>query len=499
MKPDFKHISLPDGGSCITIRGDRWDVPSNPYVAFIEGDGIGKTQDGILGVTECAIATIDAAIEAVYGNNRKIRWVEAYAGESARERYAPDINDEAFAALTPAQQQAIILPEETLKAIEYTKVALKGPLGTPPGSGFRSINVTLRKKFDLYACIRPIRYMPGAPSPNIHARDVNMIVFRENTEDVYAGIEFRAGTPEQRTLQELLISEFHVDLDLKKEYGIGIKPISKEASQRLVRRAIEYAIEKRYRTVTLVHKGNIQKHTEGAFLNWGYELAATEFADKIVREDQFNEKDPVGGIVINDHIADAMFQYAQQKPSSFSVLVMSNLNGDYFSDMLATLVGGLGVSPGANIGDEYAIFEAIHGTAPAIAGKDLANPSSVMLSGAMMLDYFGWTEAAALVRKAIANLVWEAHQRAKPLADMYRIFENAERKVPDAVVRALKVTPLMVTGDLAEQYRGYAVHDGIKCSEFTHRVLERITDRKRTVDVESGMILGEEVFSGSTK
>ncbi len=355
------------------------NVPDCPVIPFIEGDGIGPD------IWNATRRVLDAAVEKAYGGAKKIEWKEILAGEKALE------------------QTGQWLPEETLNAIREYVVAIKGPLTTPVGEGIRSLNVTLRQELDLYACVRPVRYFNGVPSPVKHPEKVNMVIFRENTEDVYAGIEWPEGSDEAKKVISFLRDE--MGADIRDDSGIGIKPISRFGTFRLVRKAIVHAIENGRDSVTLVHKGNIMKFTEGAFRTWGYELAATEFPDETISEaevwDKHDGKVPEGKIVIKDRIADAMFQQILLRPTEYSVLAMPNLNGDYMSDALAAQVGGLGMAPGANIGDGVALFEATHGTAPKYTGMDKVNPGSLILSGAMMLEYLGWKEAMQLVYSAL--------------------------------------------------------------------------------------------------
>ncbi len=423
---------------------------NNPTIVVIKGDGSARTLNGVPGLTDCALQALDAAVELAYNGQRKIMWQEALAGESAREKSTLD--DAQIAALSPEEQQKIFLPQDTIDAIKEYHVALKGPLATPTGGGFKSINVTLRQMFDLYACVRPVKYVEGAPTPNknVEKHGLDMVIFRENVEDVYAGIEFKLGSPEQKKLEHFLRNELGVKLHPEWNYGIGIKPISEQGTKRLVRRAVEYAQEHGYKTVTIMHKGNIMKYTEGAFRDWAYEVGKESGC---ITEEQlwkeFGGKIPDGKIVMNDRIADNMLQQVQIRPERYGVIVCPNLNGDYLSDDLAALVGGLGIAPGANIGDKYAIFEATHGTAPDLVGQDKANPTSIMLSGAMMLDYLGWKEAGDLLRESIESIVSE---------------------IPDYVKNHKK--PLPVTCDLAMQVERYTAADGIKCSEYTRRVVE---------------------------
>ncbi len=390
-------------------------VPDDPEIPYIEGDGIGPD------ITRAMLMVLNAAVDKAYGGKRKILWKEILAGEKAYK------------------ETGNYLPEETIQTIKECVVAIKGPLTTPVGGGFRSLNVTLRQVLDLYACVRPVKWVPGTPSPVKHPEKVDMVVFRENTEDVYAGIEFPAGSEEAKKLIEFIKENF--GKNIREDSGIGIKPISKFGTYRLVRKAINYALERGYPSVTLVHKGNIMKYTEGAFRNWGYELAKEEFPDKTVAEAEISEKYPngvpEGVVVIKDRIADAMFQWALLRPEDYSVLAMPNLNGDYLSDALAAQVGGLGMAPGANIGDGYAVFEATHGSAPKYAGLDKVNPSSLILSGKMMLEYIGWNEAAQLIWDALAKTI--------------------QQKI--------------VTYDLARQLEGAKE---VKCSEFAEAIVKNI-------------------------
>jgi isocitrate dehydrogenase len=384
----------------ITINTDgSINVPDQPSIPFIEGDGIGPD------IWAASRKVIDGAVLRSYGSRRQIAWLEVLAGEKAKE-------------LTGEW-----LPQATLDAIREHVVAIKGPLTTPVGEGIRSLNVTLRQVLDLYACVRPVRYYQGVVSPVKNPEKVDMIVFRENTEDVYAGIEWQAGSPEAEKIVNFIRTE--MKKEIRSQSGIGIKPISAFCTKRLVRKAIQYAIDHDKPSVTLVHKGNIMKFTEGAFRNWGYELAREEFADVTVSEqelwDKYEGKRPAGKIVILDRIADAMFQQILLRPSEYSVLAMPNLNGDYMSDALAAQVGGLGMAPGANIGDGYAVFEATHGTAPKYAGLDKVNPGSLLLSGVMMLEYLGWNEPVALIQAALEKTI----SGKMVTYDLARLMENA--------------------------------------------------------------------------
>ncbi len=399
--PEFQGLTVPTDGERITFENGQPRVPNNPIIPFIRGDGIGPD------IWAASQPVFDAAVERAYGGQKRIRWMEVFAGEEAQRRFGE------------------YLPSSTLDALGYYGVGIKGPLTTPVGGGIRSLNVALRFHFDLYACIRPVRYFSGVPSPVKHPERLNVVIFRENTEDVYIGIEFAAETPDAQKLIRFLKDEF--GKTVRPDSGIGIKPISRFGTQRLVRRAIQYAIDHKLPSVTLVHKGNIQKFTEGAFRDWGYELARDEFPQQTISEDEVYAKHggtaPEGRIVIKDRIADAMFQQVLLRPDEYSVLAMPNLNGDYLSDACAAQVGGLGMAPGANIGDGAAIFEATHGTAPKYAGKDMVNPASVILSGAMLLEYLGWTEAAQLVYRGVEGAI----ERKTVTYDLERQMEGATK------------------------------------------------------------------------
>ena len=380
----YRHIRIPEAGDKITVSDGRLVVSDQPILGFIEGDGIGPD------ITRASLRIWDAAVEKAYGGRRKVHWAELFLGEKAAGIYDGDY-----------------FPAETLEAVKDLLVAIKGPLTTPVGGGFRSLNVSLRQELDLYACVRPVTWYQGVPSPMRHPEDVNAVLFRENTEDVYAGIEYQSGTPENEKLAKFLREE--MGADFFEGAGLGIKPISPFGTKRLVRKAIQYAIDNGHDSVTLVHKGNIQKFTEGAFRNWGYELAAEEFPEQTITEDelwsQFDGKRPEGKIVIKDRIADIMFQLMQLRPAEFSVIATSNLNGDYLSDALAAEVGGMGIAPGANIADHVAVFEATPGTAPKYSNLDKVNPSSLMFSGCMMFEYIGWKEVAQLIASAFERTV----------------------------------------------------------------------------------------------
>lgn len=376
----FQHIQVPEGDK-ITVNADgTLHIPDHPIVMFIEGDGIGYD------IMTASKRIWDAAVEKAYGGKRKIAWMEIYAGEKAAGIYDGDY-----------------MPEETFDALREYFIGIKGPLTTPVGGGFRSLNVTLRQVLDLYACVRPVRWYNGVPSPLKAPQEVDIVIFRENTEDVYAGIEFEAGTPEAQKLERFLREELGATQFFENS-GIGIKPISEFGTKRLVRKAIQYAIDRKRKSVTLVHKGNIQKFTEGAFRKWGYELAVQEFGDVTISWDEVAEKHggkvPEGKILIQDTIADIMFQKMLLRPSEHDVIATPNLNGDYLSDAIAAEVGGVGIAPGANISDTVALFEATHGTAPKYTNKDVVNPGSLLFSGVMMLEHMGWWEAADLITHA---------------------------------------------------------------------------------------------------
>jgi isocitrate dehydrogenase len=364
-------------GHTIEVRGGKLEVPPDPVIPYIEGDGTGPD------IWRASQSVFDAAVKKAYGGKRKIAWLEVLAGEKAKAK----VDD--------------WLPQETIDAVATYKVAIKGPLTTPVGGGIRSLNVTMRQDLDLYQCIRPVRWYRGVPSPMREPQKVNVVIFRENTEDVYAGIEYKAGSPEQKKVHAFLTKE--MGAKIRPDAGIGIKPISEFGSKRLVRKAILHAVEYKRTVVTLIHKGNIQKFTEGAFRDWGYEVAAKEFGDVTVPESDLGKhggKVPAGKILINDRIADNAFQQLLLRPDEYQVLATPNLNGDYLSDAAAAQVGGLGIAPGGNVGDNAALFEATHGTAPKYAGQDKVNPGSVILSGCMMLRHMGWKEAADSIERA---------------------------------------------------------------------------------------------------
>jgi len=395
----LERLSVPKEGHRIEVRDGRLLVPDDPIIPFIEGDGTGPD------IWRATRRILDAAVQAAYGGKRRIVWFEVYAGEKANRQFGE------------------WLPADTLRAFEHFVVGIKGPLTTPVGGGFRSLNVALRQLLDLYACIRPVRWFEGVPSPVRHPEKVDMVVFRENTEDIYRGIEWPAGSPEAKRVIEWLRSEFGVEV--RPDSGIGIKPMSEFGTKRLVRKAIRYALDRKRRNVTLVHKGNIMKYTEGAFREWGYQVAREEFGDVTVTweevQEKYGGKVPPGKLLIQDYIADVTFQHVLTRPEDIDVIATGNLNGDYLSDALAAQVGGIGMAPGANVGDFHAVFEATHGTAPKYANLDKVNPSSLTLSGVMMLEYLGWEEAAQRVIRGM-----EACFREKIVTyDLARLMDSA--------------------------------------------------------------------------
>ena len=391
---------------------NRLIVPDHVTIPFIEGDGVGRD------IWKASVAVFDAAVQKAYGGKRTVHWVELLAGEKGHAKTGQ------------------WLPEETLQGFKKYRVGIKGPLETPVGGGFRSLNVAIRQNLDLYACIRPLKYIPGVPSPVREPEKVDMIVFRENVEDLYAGIEWPAETPEAKRVVDFLRKE--MGQNVREDSAIGIKPMSAFNSKRLIRMAIRWAIDHRNPSVTLVHKGNILKYTEGAFRDWGYELAREEFPGQTIRESELPPGGNAGGkLIIKDRITDAMFQQILLRPDEYSVLAMPNLNGDYMSDALAAQIGGLGMAPGANIGDGLAVFEATHGTAPKYAGQDVINPGSVILSGVLMFDYLGWREVSELIQAGVQKTI---------LAKI-------------------------VTYDLARQLKGATQ---VKCSEFGRAIIDHM-------------------------
>ncbi len=411
----FQKLEHPKSGERILIENNTLKIPDNPIIPFIEGDGIG------VDIWKATQIVLDAAIEKAYNGAKNIKWFEIYAGEKADEKY----NE--------------FLPQDTLEAIKYYVVAIKGPLTTPIGGGFRSLNVSLRQLLNLYACVRPVQYYQGTPSPVNHPEKLDIVIFRENTEDVYAGIEWSEGSAEAAQVINFLNES--MGTSILSDSGVGIKPISVTGSRRLIKKAIDYAIERNRKSVTLVHKGNIMKYTEGAFRDWGYQLATEEYGDVTISEqdlwDKHNGNVPDGKIVINDRIADSMFQQILTRPDKYDVVATMNLNGDYLSDACAAQVGGLGMAPGANIGDYIGLFEATHGTAPKYAGQDKVNPGSLILSGALMLEYLGWEDARD---------------------NVYRGLEKA-------------ILSKTVTYDLERQVEGAKL---LKCSEFGQAIVDNM-------------------------
>jgi len=397
----YEKLVPPSEGRKITIKDGALDVPDNPIIPFIEGDGIGPD------IWAAANRVLDAAVAKTFGGKKKIVWFEIFAGDKANAKYGS------------------YLPQDTLEAIKDHLVAIKGPLTTPIGGGFRSLNVSLRQMLNLYACVRPVRYFKGVPSPVARPDRMDIIIFRENTEDVYAGIEWQEGSPEAKKVINWLNSE--MDRDIRLDSGIGIKPVSETASKNLIRKAIRWAVDRGLPSVTIMHKGNIMKYTEGAFREWGYEVAREEFADHTISEqelwDKYDGKCPEGKVIIKDRIADSMFQQILTRTDEYDVIATTNLNGDFISDAAAAQIGGLGLAPGANIGDYIGLFEATHGTAPKYAGKDQVNPGSVILSGVMMLQYLGWDEAGNLIIDAMQKTI----SQKRVTYDLHRLMEGATK------------------------------------------------------------------------
>ncbi len=451
--PTYEKVTPPKQGARVTVDATgKWQVPDDPIVCLIRGDGIGRDVGSMPGITTCAVRVLDAAVEKAYKGKRRIHWFDVHAGDVARELYYPQVKDEQVNSLSEDEQRRLYLPDDTLKAFEYYGIGLKGPLTTPIGGGFRSINVYLRMRFDLYACVRPVRYFKGVEAPNKRADKVNMVIFRENTEDVYCGIEFKSGSDRAKKVIDFLNS---LGYQILPSSGIGIKPVSPEGSKRLIGMAIRYAIDKKLPSVTLMHKGNIMKFTEGAFKDWGYELAKAEFANQTITEDELaasGGRKPPEKVIIKDRIADSMFQQIQLRPDEYSVIATTNLNGDYISDAAAALTGGLGLAAGANIGDRAAMFEATHGTAPKYTGKNMANPGAVLLSGALMLEQLGWDEAAKLVNQGVEATFAESEEIAGcgPSGKLY------------------------VTYDIARQFQGYGAEAGATSSAFAERIIHHL-------------------------
>jgi isocitrate dehydrogenase len=393
----YNNSPVPAEGQPIQVREGRFIVPDKPILPFIEGDGTGPD------IWRASRLVFDEAVARAYGTRRKVVWYEVFAGEKAFRTF----NN--------------WLPQGTLDAIRDFHIAIKGPLTTPVGGGIRSLNVSLRQLMTLYVCMRPVKYYPGVPSPMKSPEKLDVVIFRENTEDVYAGVEWKQGTPEVKKVIDFLNSE--MGTKIRADSGIGVKPISVTGSKRLIRRAIRYALENNRRSVTLVHKGNIMKFTEGAFRDWGYELVKEEFADVCVTEAEAGATPPAGKVIVKDRIADSMFQQVLLRPDEYDVIATPNLNGDYLSDACAAQVGGLGMAPGGNIGDEHAVFEATHGTAPKYAGQDVVNPSSLILSGSMMFRHMGWKEVSDLIEAGITETI----RRKQVTYDLHRLMDGATK------------------------------------------------------------------------
>ena len=406
--PEFKNLTAPTTGTPITRKDGQLVVPDDPIIPFIEGDGVGRD------IWRASVRVFNAAVSKVFDGKKRVEWFEVLAGEKAKTRTGE------------------WLPTDTLEAAKAYKVAIKGPLTTPVGGGIRSLNVSLRQLLDLYACVRPVRYFKGTPSPVKHPERMNVVIFRENTEDVYAGIEWEQGSPEAEKLINFLSSEF--GKRIRPDSGIGIKPISVTGTKRLVRMAVQYAVDNGRRSVTIMHKGNIMKFTEGAFRDWGYELAKEEFADQTITEGDPPEE---GKIVMKDRIADSMLQQILTRTADYDIVATPNLNGDYLSDACAAQIGGLGLAPGANLGDEVGFFEATHGTAPKYADKDVINPSSLILSGAMLFRYLEWRDVATRIENAIEETI----QQKKVTYDLERLMEGSTKlktsEYADAIISNL--------------------------------------------------------------
>ena len=400
----YKKIKVPKKGSKISYKNGKIDVPDNPIIPFIEGDGIG------VDITPPMIKVVNEAVKIAYKGSKKIEWMEVFCGEKATKIYSKDT----------------WLPDETIDALKEYVVSIKGPLTTPVGGGIRSLNVSLRQILDLYVCLRPIRYFDGVPSPVKKPEDVDMVIFRENSEDIYCGVEFESNSKEAKSLVKTLKSRFAVSkIRFDENVGIGVKPISKEGTFRLVKKAIDYAIDNNRSSVTIVHKGNIMKFTEGAFRDWGYDLAKSKYGGEEIDEGPWQEiTNPNNGkkIVIKDVICDAFLQQILLRPTEYDVIATMNLNGDYISDALAAMVGGIGIAPGANISDEYAVFEATHGTAPKYAGQNRVNPGSLILSAEMMLRYMGWTEASDIIMSSMDRAI----SAKKVTYDFARMMSDAD-------------------------------------------------------------------------
>jgi isocitrate dehydrogenase len=413
--PEYKLSKVPRNGEPVTYADGKLSVPSYPIIPFVEGDGTGPD------IWRASVRVFDAAVEKAYGGERKVEWMEVYAGEKAFKQF----ND--------------WLPQETVDAMQEFRVSIKGPLTTPVGGGIRSLNVTLRQVLDLYACIRPVRYFEGVGAPVKEPEKVNVVIFRENTEDVYAGIEWKAGSPEAGKIRDFLHSEFGSNIRVNS--ALGVKPMSEFGSKRLVAMAIDYAIAKGRESVTLVHKGNIMKFTEGAFRDWGYEVARERFSASTCAESDMGKQgseSKADAVIIRDRIADSMFQQLLLRPSEYSVIATPNLNGDYLSDAAAAQVGGLGIAPGGNVGDGVAVFEATHGTAPKYANLDKINPGSVILSGVMMFEYMGWNEVAQLIIKGMENAIKAKRVTYDLARQMPGSTEVSASAFGDAVIAGMK-------------------------------------------------------------
>jgi isocitrate dehydrogenase len=408
----YKHATVPTQGERIGYANGALQVPSTPIIPFIEGDGTGPD------IWAASQRVFDAAVEKAYGGERKVAWMEVFAGEKAFKNYGD------------------WLPQETVDAFQEFRVSIKGPLTTPVGGGIRSLNVTLRQVLDLYACIRPVRYFEGVGAPVKEPEKVDIVIFRENTEDVYAGIEYKADSAQANELREFLQTKFGANI--REHSALGVKPMSKFGSQRLVEMAIRYAEAKQRDKVTLVHKGNIMKFTEGAFRDWGYEVAREKFADTTIAESDVQGANPGGKILVNDRIADSMFQQLLLRPAEYSVIATPNLNGDYLSDAAAAQVGGLGIAPGGNVGDGVAVFEATHGTAPKYAGLNKINPGSVILSGVMMFEHMGWNEAAQLIVRGIENAIKSKHVTYDLARQMSGATEVSTSGFGDAIIAGMR-------------------------------------------------------------
>ncbi len=446
----YDHISVPADGAIITINRDHSiNVPANPVIPFIEGDGIG------IDVTPVMLDVVDAAVQKAYGDARKIEWMQVYAGQRATEVYGGEV----------------YMPDETLHAMEKFVVSIKGPLTTPIGGGIRSLNVALRQLLDLYVCLRPVRWFTGVPSPVRDPSNVDMVIFRENTEDIYAGIEFERGSDANTKFLQLFKENFPAEyqkIRFPGSCGIGLKPVSQEGTERLVRAALEYCIANGRKSLTFVHKGNIMKFTEGAFRQWGYEVAREEFgATEKDGGPWLSFPNPITGheIIIKDVIADNFLQQILMRPEEYDIIATLNLNGDYISDALAAQVGGIGIAPGANIGDAVGVFEATHGTAPGFAGKDRVNPGSLILSAEMMLRYIGWTEAADLIMKGVANTI----ANGELTFDLARLREAIHRPIRKERPHDRKE----VETELAELVPGAKL---VGCSEFGRAVIRHMDD-----------------------